>query len=319
MRLMSWIGKIFGSRVETPEEAIRRGQLAQGRPVSPPRIPKPSAPRARSDFRASSASPTAPPPLPEAAGIDESDHSPRSISSTFSPTAFNEWIDAIDIALTKGFSELQRQTLATKVGRLRVGDSVAMHYQLFHDGSPCGLKLVIQRTQPELLSIRADGSGASMDVLLDECTGRAGMFGELDESEDSSPRDARFRRDPDGNFWRAKLPMQAGLIFDYPLEVVVEQGRPGMIGGGEIWETPLLRTLLPNLPAICAETERQVLSSSADSPFDRDTLLPPTLILSCQVTDDSEWFIRIFQREGTSSNWRIDFHKTDCTGIRREA
>lgn len=243
----------------------------------------------------------------------------RTISATFTPSAFAEWIHAIDHRLVKGFSELQHQTLATKVGRLRVGDSVAMHYQLFHDGSPCGLRMIIHRTSAEVLGIRAVGVGGAMDVLLDECAQRAGMFGELEGSEESSPRDGRFRRDEDGQHWRALLPIEAGLIFDYPIEVVVEQGRPGMIGGGEIWQTPLLQEILPNLPGLCAVTERQILEFSGDHPPDRDGLLPPRIHLSCQISDESEWFIRILPRDGTRSNWRVDFHGSDCLSVHREA
>ncbi|MBK1827989.1 hypothetical protein [Haloferula rosea] len=316
---MGRFGNIFGSKIETPEEAIRRGRMAQGKPPTPPPMPGFTPPRPTTDFRATAPPTSAPPPLPEILYEDQDDLETRAIRATFSPPVFHEWIAAIDQRLTRGFSDLQRQTLATKVGRLGNGDSVVMHYNLFHGGSPCDLKLTITRSSPELLAIRADGPGPGMDLLLEECSGRASIFGELQATEDDRPRDGRFRRDPDGRHWRSRLPLEWGSIFDYPLEVIVEQGRPGMIGGGEIWDTPLLRALHPLLPMICSQVESKLRENAGDTPLRREELRPPEAILSAQVSDPLAWFIRMRCSEGIHSDWRIDLHGIDIQGVGRQA
>lgn len=315
---MAWFDKFLGAKLETPEEAIRRGQMARG-PASPPSIPRTTKPPASKHFSSRTNQEPSPPPLPPKQEVQDDEETPRALHATFHPQAFSAWVEAVDKQLVKGFTELQRHALATKVGRLRVDDCVVMHYQFFQSGSPSGLRLSITRTAPELLAVRVDGLGPAMDVMQEQFQSRAGIFGELVLTDQRQLRDGRFRRDTDGLQWHARLPIQAGTILDLPFEIIVEHGRPGIIGGGEIWETPLLKELLPIFPALFAEAESRLLEASAKAPIPRASLMPPEVILSSRIVNESEWFIRLAQREGTSSNWRVDFLGTDCLGVRREA
>lgn len=243
-------------------------------------------------------------------------HQLRVIEVELPRDTFRRVLAIVDGKLDKGFREVQQQILFAQSGKLREGERFQLLCHLFHEGAPTGLQIDLLGREEGKLFLQAQGRGPAADVFQRELE-KSGFVGREEKGVPPGARerrDGRFRRDQWGLEWRAALPIESGTLFGQPLALVAEVGRPGLVGGGDVGATPLVREILENLPGLLAVAGPH-LASYEEGEDIVSLVSNPKIWLSAEVGDERAWTLVVERVDWEDFGWHLEFQGLDFVEI----